>query len=76
MAELRAEVKVYRESYAAGEDPQVVTDKGALRTIAEIEREAILDALERTDGDKREAAALLGISRAKIYQRLKEWGLT
>ena len=33
----------------------------------------ILQALETTQGDKREAARLLGISRAKIYQRLKAW---
>ena len=42
-------------------------------TLADLERRAILDALERTGGDKREAARLLGISRAKIYQRLKDW---
>ena len=47
-----------------------------VRTIAELEREAILDALDRTGGDKRKVAELLGISRAKVYQRLKEWGLT
>ena len=41
--------------------------------IAELERRAILAALERTGGDKREAAEQLGISRAKLYQRLKQW---
>lgn len=46
-----------------------------VRPLAELEREAILAALARTGGDKREAAELLGISRAKVYQRLKEWGL-
>ena len=42
-------------------------------TLAELERRAIEQALEMTGDDKREAAKLLGISRAKIYQRLKEW---
>jgi len=42
-------------------------------TLAELEKKAILETLERTRGDKRRAAELLGISRAKIYQRLKEW---
>ena len=42
-------------------------------TLAELERRAIHAALARTGGDKRRAAELLGISRAKIYQRLKQW---
>ncbi len=44
-----------------------------LAPLAEIERRAILQALEHTGGDKRKAAEILGVSRAKIYQRLKEW---
>ena len=41
--------------------------------ISELERRAIHAALEKTNGDKRKAAEMLGISRAKIYQRLKDW---
>jgi DNA-binding NtrC family response regulator len=41
--------------------------------IAELEKRAINNAIEKTGGDKRKAAELLGISRAKIYQRLKDW---
>ncbi|HED66131.1 MAG TPA: GAF domain-containing protein [Planctomycetes bacterium] len=41
--------------------------------LAEVERLAIQRALEHTGGDRRRAAELLGISRAKIYQRLKSW---
>ena len=48
---------------------------GARQRAAELEKRAILEALRHTDGDKRKAAELLGISRAKIYQRLKDWGL-
>lgn len=44
-----------------------------LCTMAELERRAIERALESTGNDKRKAADMLGISRAKIYQRLKEW---
>lgn len=46
---------------------------GMVRPIAELERIAIVDALRATGDDKSKAAELLGISRAKIYQRLKEW---
>jgi len=44
-----------------------------LTTLAEIERLAIAKALSACSGDKGRAADILGISRAKIYQRLKEW---
>jgi serine/threonine-protein kinase PknK len=43
------------------------------RTLAELEREAIERALVETNGDKGRAASLLGISRAKIYQRMQQW---
>ncbi|QDU83878.1 Transcriptional regulatory protein ZraR [Planctomycetes bacterium Pla163] len=46
---------------------------GELATIAEIERRAILDTLERLGGDKRRAAQVLGISASKLYERLKRW---
>ena len=46
---------------------------GALPTLAELERLAIERALELAQGDKNRAADMLGISRAKVYQRLKEW---
>jgi two-component system response regulator FlrC len=45
---------------------------GPLPTLAELERLAIECALELAQGDKSRAADL-GISRAKVYQRLKEW---
>ncbi len=48
-------------------------DSRVVRPLAELEREAIERALEQTGNDKGQAAKLLGISRAKIYQRLKEW---
>jgi len=41
--------------------------------LAEVERQAIVRAIEHAGGDKRRAAELLGISRAKVYQRLKDW---
>lgn len=49
---------------------------GAVKPMEQLEKEAIRHAIETAGGDKRKAAELLGISRAKVYQRLKDWGLT
>ncbi len=38
-----------------------------------VERAAILDALEKSGGSPTRAARLLGISRASIYNKLKEY---
>jgi DNA-binding NtrC family response regulator len=45
-------------------------------TLDELERMAILQALESSSGSTAKAAEMLGISRRKIQYRLKEWGLT
>jgi transcriptional regulator of acetoin/glycerol metabolism len=44
--------------------------------IADIEKRAILAALESTHGNKTRAAALLGITRTKLHTRLKGFGIT
>ena len=44
------------------------------RSLAEIERDAIMDALERCGGNRTRAAKELGISRRKLLYRLKEYG--
>lgn len=49
------------------------TVAGGVRTLEQIERQAIENALVATGGDKRKAAELLGISQSKIYQRLATW---
>jgi DNA-binding NtrC family response regulator len=45
-------------------------------TLDELERMAILQALEAASGSTAKAADMLGVSRRKIQYRLKEWGLT
>jgi DNA-binding NtrC family response regulator len=42
--------------------------------IAEIEKQAILRAIEQLHGDKLEAARLLGIGKTTLYRKLKEYG--
>ena len=43
--------------------------------MEEIRKRAIREALERTRGNKTQAAALLGISRRALTCRLREYGL-
>jgi DNA-binding NtrC family response regulator len=45
-------------------------------TLDELERVAILQALEAASGSTAKAAEMLGVSRRKVQYRLKEWGLT
>lgn len=46
------------------------------RTMDEIERDAIRAALERTDGNRRQAARQLGIGLRTLYDKLKRYDLS
>ncbi len=45
-------------------------------TLKEVEREVIRKTLEHTGGNRTKAAEVLGISRATLHNKLKEYGLT
>jgi len=51
-----------------------VADNGVVGTLAEQEREAILEALSLTGGRLAEAARKLGISRTTLWRRLRTYG--
>ncbi|MCC7065088.1 MAG: helix-turn-helix domain-containing protein, partial [Planctomycetes bacterium] len=42
-------------------------------SLADLEHRAIVAMLERTEGNRSEAARMLGISRRKLLYRLKEY---
>ena len=46
---------------------------GPVRPLAELEREAIYEALAQVKGDKIQAARLLGIGKTTLYRKLKEY---
>jgi DNA-binding NtrC family response regulator len=43
--------------------------------LAELERQAILGAIRSLNGDKLQAAKLLGIGKTTLYRKLKEYGI-
>ncbi len=55
-------------------EPRQSEEPGGVTTVQEAERRAIREALQRTGGNRTEAAKLLGISRRKLFYRLKQYG--
>ena len=47
----------------------------AVTSIAELEKQAILNTIRQLKGDKLMAAKLLGIGKTTLYRKLKEYGL-
>ena len=59
-------------------DPMMLPRHGSMpigQSLQEIERLAIVQTLERTRGNKRAAAAMLGIHRPTLYNKLRRYGL-
>lgn len=54
---------------------QTATSAGFTLKSSEEEKDRILRALNQADGNKRQAAKLLGIGRTTLYNKLKEYGL-
>ena len=67
----------YRQPGADGRAPAASAEKepedGQTHTMEEIERRAILDALEKTGGNRTQAADLLGIGLRTLQRKIKEY---
>jgi DNA-binding NtrC family response regulator len=48
----------------------------APESLADLEKQAIVAALEQTRGNKTRAAVRLGITRTQLHTRLKRFGIT
>lgn len=48
---------------------------GAVPKLREVEKRAILDALQAATGNREKAARLLGIGERTLYRKIKEYGL-
>ena len=51
-------------------------ESSGIRTLAELEKRAILHAITTLNGDKLEAAKQLGIGKTTLYRKLREYGST
>ena len=56
--------------------PSLAHGGHAIISIAELEREAILNTIRQLHGDKLMAAKLLGIGKTTLYRKLKEYGFS
>jgi two-component system response regulator HydG len=54
---------------------QLDASAAPIRSIAEMEKSAIMSTIQQLDGDKLLAAKLLGIGKTTLYRKLKEYGL-
>jgi two-component system response regulator HydG len=55
---------------------ETVNIDASILTIAEMEKQAILNTLRQLNGDKLTAARLLGIGKTTLYRKLKEYGIS
>jgi two-component system response regulator HydG len=58
---------------ASSGQPEPVRPAAGSMALDELERKAIIDALQRTHGHKARAATLLGLTRFQLYSRLKRY---
>ncbi|MFI5398149.1 MAG: sigma-54-dependent transcriptional regulator [Candidatus Binatia bacterium] len=57
------------------EDAVAAAPAAAPLTLEEVERRNILAALQRSAGNKNEAARILGIDRQRLYRKMEKYGL-
>jgi DNA-binding NtrC family response regulator len=70
--------RIMEETEPASVAPATITVPGGIPVViplVELERRAIINALEYTKGDRAIAAHLLGIGRTTLYRKLKEYQL-
>ncbi len=68
-AEVRLPVALQKSERATS------STRGAVRNLHDMERSAILDALAQCHGNKKKAAALLGIQRPTLYNKMKRYDI-
>lgn len=52
-----------------------ISRRGFDGVIGELEQQIVMRALERTEGNRNQAAILLKLNRTTLVEKLKKWGL-
>jgi DNA-binding NtrC family response regulator len=66
---------VHRAAAVSASAESAGTEQGVV-PLADLERDAILGAIRTLNGDKLQAARLLGIGKTTLYRKLKEYGIS
>jgi two-component system response regulator HydG len=69
--DLPTPIQTWKEQSHSSQTPSATR---GIMPISEIEKQAILSAINQLHGDKLEAARLLGIGKTTLYRKLKEYG--
>jgi two-component system response regulator AtoC len=71
------DIDLHREEFSPQETPAPEPESGAADppSLFDIEKRAILEALERCGGNRTRAAEMLGLSRKTILNKLRAWGI-
>jgi DNA-binding NtrC family response regulator len=56
-------------------EPLALPENKPLRSLDEVEKESIREALEHHNGNKRQTARALGITERTLYRKIKQYGL-
>jgi DNA-binding NtrC family response regulator len=74
LGDLPTSIQTWRQQTQAAVEATAAPAIRSIMPICEMEKQAILGAIEQLHGDKLEAARLLGIGKTTLYRKLKEYG--
>ena len=64
-----------RKRVFTSDTPGASETETEIRTLDTLEKQAIADALEACDGNKRRTAKVLGINERTLYRKIRKYGL-
>ena len=79
LGDMPTQLQEHRMQFQTTAEPiaeEPVGEDAGILTIAEMEKQAILNTLRQLNGDKLTAARLLGIGKTTLYRKLKEYGIS